>query len=189
MKGLPMQINRNSSSQNFGMALKIKPEAMESLKNASMNKLELLNKIGEDLKATKVYHLEVGKDLEPRITSPYANKYVKSFEVENPTVRKSVSDSPEFLNYKTIWDGIASGNLKKGDTYSNCISYESKEAALDAYNRINSKETTLEKAAELTKELDKAEVRRANVAASKKEAFLAVENKANELFSKFGVDA
>ena len=65
-----MQINNNLSSQNFGMALKIKPEAMESLKRASINQLEVLSKIGDDLKDTKVYNLEVGKDLAPRITSP-----------------------------------------------------------------------------------------------------------------------
>ena len=184
-----MQINNNSSSQNFGMALKIKPEAMESLKKASMDKLEVLGKIGEDLKDTKVYNLEIGKDLAPRITSPYANKYVKSFEVENPAVRKSVSDSPEFLNFKTVWDGTEVNGMKKGEAYSDCIRYESKEAALDAYNRINSKATTLEKAAELTKELDKAAVRKANVAESKKQIAQAVEDKANDLFSRFGVDA
>lgn len=184
-----MQINNNSSSQNFGMALKIKPEAMESLKRASINQLEVLSKIGDDLKDTKVYNLEVGKDLAPRITSPYANKYVKSFEVENPAVRKSVSDSPEFLNFKTVWDGTELSGLKKGDAYNSCISYESKEAALDAYNRINSKTTNLEKAAELTKELDNAAVRKANIAEAKKQAAQAVEDKANDLFSRFGVDA
>ena len=181
-----MQINNNSSSQNFGMALKIKPEAMESLKKASMDKLEVLGKIGEDLKDTKVYNLEVGKDLAPRITSPYANKYVKSFEVENPAVRKSVSDSPEFLNFKTVWDGTELSGLKKGDAYNSCISYESKEAALDAYNRINSKTTTLEKAAELTKELDKALFKKANVAEAEKQISPAVEAKVNDLFSKYG---
>ncbi len=181
-----MQINNNSSSQNFGMALKIKPEAMESLKKSSMNKLEVLGKIGEELKDTKFYNLEVGKDFAPRITSPYANKYVKSFEVENPAVRKSVSDSPEFLNFKTVWDGTEVSGLKKGDAFNSCITYESKEAALDAYNRINSKETTLEKAAELTKELDKAEIRKANVTEAAKQTSQAVEAKANDLFSKFG---
>lgn len=184
-----MQINNNSSSQNFGMALKIKPEAMESLKKASMDKLEVLGKIGEDLKGTKVYNLEVGKDLAPKITSPYANKYVKSFEVENPAVRKSVSDSPEFLNFKTVWDGTEVSGLKKGDAYNSCIAYESKEAALDAYNRINSKTTTLEKAAELTKELDKAAVRKANATKVEKQAAQIAEVKAHDLFSKFGVDA
>lgn len=77
---------------------------------------------------------------------------------------------------------------KKGDAYSNCISYESKEAVLDAYNRINSKTTTLEKAAELTKELDKAAIRKANIAEAKKQAVQAAEDKANDLFSRFGVD-
>lgn len=184
-----MQINNNSSSQNFGMALKIKPEAMESLKRASINQLEVLSKIGDDLKDTKVYNLEVGKDLAPRITSPYANKYAKSFEVENPTERKFVNDSPELLNFKTVWDGTEVSGMKKGDAYSNCISYESKKAALDAYKRINSKTTTLEKAAELTKELDKAAIRKANIAEAKKQAVQTAEDKANDLFSRFGVDA
>lgn len=64
-----------------------------------------------------------------------------------------------------------------------------KKAALDAYKRINSKTTTLEKAAELTKELDKAAIRKANIAEAKKQAVQAAEDKANDLFSRFGVDA
>ena len=35
-----MQVNNNMSAQNFGMALKIKPEAMPALKNASIETLE-----------------------------------------------------------------------------------------------------------------------------------------------------
>ena len=45
-----MQVNNNMSAQNFGMALKIKPEAMPALKNASIETLEKLGKIGEELK-------------------------------------------------------------------------------------------------------------------------------------------
>lgn len=39
-----MQINNNYSSPNFGMALRIKPEAMEALKKAPMETLETLEK-------------------------------------------------------------------------------------------------------------------------------------------------
>ena len=80
-----MQINNNYSSPNFGMALRIKPEAMEALKKAPMETLETLEKIGDNLKDTKYYHMEILKNLEPRITSQYANKYRDSFEVPRPS--------------------------------------------------------------------------------------------------------
>ena len=46
-----MQVNNNMSAQNFGMALKIKPEAMPALKNAS---IEIVNKYSKNYPITIV---------------------------------------------------------------------------------------------------------------------------------------
>ena len=67
-----MQIHNNpqfsqQKAASFGMALKIKPEAREALENTTMSVIEKLQKFGEELKDTKYYNLEIGKDLRPRI--------------------------------------------------------------------------------------------------------------------------
>ena len=69
-----MQVSRVSSSTNFGMALKIKPGAVEKLKNASRKEIETLQKVGEELKNTKYYDLVLDEN-GSTIVSPYANKY------------------------------------------------------------------------------------------------------------------
>ncbi len=181
MKGKTTQINNNYSSPNFGMALRIKPEAMQALKKAPMETLESLEKIGDNLKDTKHYHMEILKDLEPRITSPYANKYRGSFEV----LRPSENRDSDILTFNTIWDGTEM-YCNKGDKVQEAILYASKEAALEAYQRIQAAPTRLEKAALLTRELDNREIERVAQEKAKKELAEAIENKANDLFSKFG---
>ena len=173
-----MQVNNNMSAQNFGMALKIKPEAMPALKNASIETLEKLGKIGEELKDTKHYHLEIGENMRPRITSHFANKYLPPFDPKQPNAL-----TPEFLSVNTTWDGTG---LTKNKPYQHIIQYESKEAALEAYNRISKQPSTLDKAAEFTKELDKRQIQKDEENARECAAKAAVENTANNLFAKFG---
>ena len=178
-----MQINNNYSSPNFGMALKIKPEAMQALKKAPIETLETLEKIGDNLKDTKFYHLEIGEQASPRITSPYANKYSDVFEVEKP---KELY--PEFLPFKSIWDGTEISGMKKGDPFEGVIKYSSEKAALEAYNKINSANSKLEKAALLTRELDNKEIENDIARQAQIELEKAQEEKAKNLFNKFGVD-
>ena len=177
-----MQINNNYSSPNFGMALRIKPEAMEALKKAPMETLETLEKIGDNLKDTKYYHMEILENLEPRITSPHANKYKGFITVTNPSDQMSSN----FLQFDTVWDGTEIYDYKKGKNVQQVIKYASNEAALEAYKRIKTAPTSLEKAAILTKELDNREIERVAEAKAKDELAKAIENKANDLFSKFG---
>lgn len=177
-----MQINNNYSSPNFGMALRIKPEAMEALKKLPMEKLESLEKIGENLKDTKYYHLEIGENVTPRIVSPYANKYSDVFEVEKP---KELY--PEFLPFKSIWDGTEISGKKKGAICEGEIKYSSKEAALEAYNKINKASSELETAALLTRELDNREIELAALKEAQRALEKAQEEKATNLFDKFGV--
>ena len=49
-----MQIRNNLQSPNFGMALKIKQEAIESLRKAPLDNIIKLNKAGEELKVFRV---------------------------------------------------------------------------------------------------------------------------------------
>ena len=177
-----MQINNNYSSPNFGMALRIKPEAMEALKKAPMETLETLEKIGDNLKDTKYYHMEILENLEPRITSQYANKYRDSFEVPRPSENRH----SDLLTFNTIWDGTEIYGNKKGQKVQEVIKYASNEAALEAYQRIKAAPTSLERAAILTKELDNREIERVAETKAKDELAKAIENKANDLFSKFG---
>ncbi len=179
-----MQVNNNMSAQNFGMALKIKPEAMPSLKNASIETLEKLGKIGEELKGTTYYDLEIGENMTPRIISPYANKYLPPFDPIQPSAL-----TPEFLNVHTTWSGTEIYGLTKNKPYDATIQYESKEAALDAYKRISGQTSELDRAAEFTKELDKRQIIIEDENARKRVAKAAVEKTANDLFAKFGTSA
>lgn len=179
-----MQVNNNMSAQNFGMALKIKPEAMPALKNASIETLEKLGKIGEELKDTKHYHLEIGENMRPRITSHFANKYLPPFDPKQPNVL-----TPEFLSVHTTWDGTEIYGLSKNKPYQHIIQYESKEAALDAYKRISEQKSDLDRAAVFTKELDKRQIQKDEENARERAAKAAVENTANNLFAKFGTPA
>ncbi len=180
-----MQVNNNYSSPNFGMALKIKPEAMESLKKAPMETLETLERIGENLKDTKYYHMEILENLEPRITSPYANKYRGFFDVK-PTDKSDKLSPSNFLTFSTLWDGTEIYGYNKGKKIQEAIQYASSEAADAAYKKISSAPTELEKIAMITKELDNREIERVAQEKANKELTEAVENKANDLFSKFG---
>ncbi len=180
-----MQVNNNYSSPNFGMALRIKPEAMESLKKAPMKTLETLERIGNDLKDTKYYHMEILENLEPRITSPYANKYRGFFDIQ-PTDKLDKLAPSNFLNFNTVWDGTEIYGYKKGQKVQEAIQYASNEAAFEAYRRIKTAPTSLERVAMLTKELDNREIERVTQEKANKELTEAIENKANDLFSKFG---
>lgn len=64
-----MQINNNPSVQNFGMALRIDKAAKELLKEQAPEVINELVKVGRDLADTKLYHVEVGADLVPRLVS------------------------------------------------------------------------------------------------------------------------
>lgn len=185
-----MQINNNPQcpcpKPAFGMALKIKPEAMEDLTKASMEKLQTIKRIGEELSDTRYADLEIGKGLTPRIKTHYANAYLPPFKVENP----KDSMYPEYLNFQTTWDGTnLGGDLVKGAQYNCTIPMESKEAALEAYAKVKAAPTELEQAAELTKLVeqrldDKAQNDKLNQILTQKRTDFA-----KDLFNTFGVDA
>lgn len=180
-----MQINNTpqcpkTQSTSFGMALKISPKAQKALEEASMETIEKLGKIGEELKDTKYYDLEIGENLAPRINSVYANAYIAPF-------RPNGKPYDEFLSIKTTWDGTELGDLKRGKEYHTAIKFANQEEAIKAYEKLKSQHSDLDRAAELTKMLDKREIEKAVEEAGKKDYKEAVKDAAADLMKKFGV--
>lgn len=68
-----MQINNIQSNQNFGMALKIKPEAVKALQNCSAEEIAKIRSIGEAMKEFKYVDLELDKFLEPSVINKAKN--------------------------------------------------------------------------------------------------------------------
>ncbi len=179
-----MQINNTQcpkpQSTSFGMALKISPKAQKALEEASMETIEKLGKIGEDLKNTKYYNLEIGENLAPRINSPFANAYTAPF-------KPSMKPYDEFLSVITTWDGTEFEKLKRGKEYHTTIKFANKEAAIKAYEKLKSQHSDLDRAVELTKMLDKREIEKATESAEKSNYRKSVKNAAADLMKKFGV--
>ena len=181
-----MQINNNpqipqQKNASFGMALRITKPAMEALENSSMETINKLAKIGEDLADTKYYHLEIGKDLKPRIDSVYANSYVGEF--------KPIQPNDELLSIKTYWDGIEALGTKKGTEYHPTIQFANKEAALAAYSKLNSLHNDIDRAAALTKMLDDREIEKQAADSAARVEKQKVKEAASKLMEKFGGEA
>ena len=176
-----MRVN-NISSQNFGMALKIKPEALDALKKMPRNEIEQLQRAGETLKDTKFYHLEIGKNGERIVDSSYANKYKGgSFIVHAP--------KDEFLKFNAIWEGVESANYKKGDLYSSWIKFPDKDEAWKAYEDIkDSKFKYIEVDTKMVKYLDEAAKRRNTFEIAQAKEKKAIEKMADDLFEKYQVN-
>lgn len=177
LKGVIMQVN-NISSQNFGMALKIKPEALSTLKNASRKEIEKLTKIGEELADTKYYHLEIGENGKRTIVSSWASKYEGGISVNNPY--------DEFLHFNAIWAGRESGKLKPGDKYDSVIKFANKEAAQSAYADIKSAPYGVERDAKIVKYLDRRSIEKESAEADDRNERKVVEGMVDNLFEKYG---
>ena len=175
-----MQVN-NVQSPNFGMALRIRPEAVDKLKQATRGHIEALKKAGEELKNTKYYHLEIGENGARTIVSPYANKYKGgSFRADEPT--------DHILKMKATWAGENSRALKQGDDYCVAISFADKEAALKAYQDLNNNlNTSIEKDVKIVKYLDEKEAKKIAQEEAEKAEKKAVGEMVDNLFSQYGV--
>ena len=173
-----MQVN-NNSSMNFG-ALKIKPEAAEYLKEQSRSSIELITKIGEELKDTKIFNLVIGEKGKRIIESPYANKYYgETFRIDKP--------HNQFLTGTAKWAGEDIGNaIKEGENYNICIDLLSKDAAIKEYAKLRTM-YGIEKDAEIVKLLDQSAVRRMEKETQAKAEKKNVEEMVSNLMGKFGV--
>lgn len=176
-----MQVNKVQQSTNFGMALRIKPEAVKYLKEqCTRADIERLQKIAEEIKDTKFYHLEVGEDGDRVVTSHFANKYKGgSFDIKVP--------NDEYLKFSAKWMGTESGNLKQGDMYSSCIKFENEQAAKDAYADIRTSRHGDEEDAKMIKYLDARAVKKEQDDMAARKEKEAVGAMVDNLFEKFGV--
>ena len=167
-----MRVNNNYTSPNFGMALKIKSCAMESLKDASMETLNSIEKIGRDLKDTKYFDMEIGSELKAAITTPSGKVLYKGdyFGVEEP-------NSLDRIYIRTLF---RDEDARAG------ITYDSPYDAQRAYARLTAPKTYLETVAAITKELDNMEIEKIKKTNTTAELDKKVEAKAEDLYSRFG---
>ena len=177
-----MQVNNVHQSPNFGMALKIKPSAVDALKNLSRGEIEQLQKAGEALKDTKYWHMVIGENGDRTIVSPWANKYAGgSFEVTQPT--------DEFLKFKATWAGSPSGDLKPGDRYSGCIKFANRKAAEKAYADISQSSSYagygVDRDVKMIKYLDAREIEKTAEENAKRAEAKAISNMVDDLFAKY----
>ncbi len=147
-----MQVNNVQSSQNFGMALKIKCSSKD-LEAAGAKVLNELSKAGEELAGTEYWDLEVlagenPESLRYRINGRHcANAYIGS-------VRGKNVPHNEFLTIKSTWDGTDNINgKKKGEACETVMKLANKEAAIKAYDALDTY-NSLENAIAATKVLE-----------------------------------
>lgn len=136
-----MQVN-NIQGPNFGMSLRIKPEAEDALKKMSSKEIDNLWKIGDDLKNTTHYHLEIGKNGKSAIVSALGNKY-ENIKLGEP----GFVDMPFYSDW--------TGQMKKSEpNHISYMTFSNHQKAVEAYNTLN-KSSELERNAKITKILDK----------------------------------
>ena len=68
-----MEVNRLQTSPNFGMALRIKPEAVPRLKEYTRAEVKHIQEIAEQLDGTTFWHIFIGEN--KKITDFFANDF------------------------------------------------------------------------------------------------------------------
>ena len=180
-----MQIHNNpqfsqQKAASFGMALKIKPEAREALENTTMSVIEKLQKFGEELKDTKYYNLEIGKDLRPRIKFWGADAYIPPFKINSP------SQYDNSFSVNMIYDGTESAGFKKGQEIGRLLEFSNTQEARKAYEKLKNMHSDIDRAVEITKSLEKKQIDIHNTSNIKKEEQEKVKAAADKLFKMFG---
>lgn len=184
-----MQVNNNVQSPNFGMALKIKCTAKD-LENAGAQVIERLGKAGEELADTKYWDLEVLKGsgsspLQYRVNGNFcANAYIGD-------IRGKAIPRDEFLTIKSTWDGIEGvGGNKKGEVCETVMRFANKDAAIKAYESLNTYYTyssgSLENAVAATKVLEEWTKYQNAVQAKENELAAQTRQAAADLLNKYG---
>lgn len=143
-----MQIQSNYQP-NFGMSMILENSARKALVEGGPELINKVKKAGEIVADTKLAHLSIGHNALPLIETPHAEKFMRYFEAEEPTIL-----FPEFLNVNTVWAGKESGNMKFGQKYKACIKMENATAAERAYSAMKNAKSEIERGAIFTKLLD-----------------------------------
>lgn len=155
-----MQVN-NNYSPNFGMALKIKPEAKEQLMGQSLEYLAKLRKAGEELKGHQHVDIELNETLQPIVKRRgCANAYFDYF--------KPVKVSGAGVEVETRWAGSVSSSQSHGDKYKAYLQFSSQKEAEEAYQKLNKAAenwNSVDSAVEFAKQQEKSSAYKATVAA------------------------
>lgn len=174
-----MNTINNTQSPNFGMALKIKPEAKESLLKASKETLDSLKDAGNRLKDTKQYDLVVDKGpsyhIYDRNTGSYYDHVHSSITPMNAgekddTLKLTLSNAKDYMRKNLEFSG--------GE----------REAAFYLRN-INDATSNLSTKLEAIEALETSNEYLAKKAAAENAKKTEQEDAVNELITKFGVDA
>ena len=181
-----MQINNNPSVQNFGMALRIKPEALDVLRKESATVLEKIERAGKELADTKYWDVEVGVSPKGNLTYTVDGNYCANAYIG--TVRGKDFPRDEFLTIQSTWagtDGV--GGHKVGEKCETVMKMANAQAAKDAYARLNASGYDIENSVEAAKILDEWTTFSKSVDAEKARDVASRTAKANDLFEKYGV--
>ena len=186
-----MQISSVQQSPNFGMALKIKPTARTILENTSVDFINKLNRIGEELKDTKYYSMEIDEKLCPHIYADHGEKYRPPFKISDPS---RYPGSP-YISLSGVWDGATEAyrsenrytRLVNGNNHLHNINMGNSDAALAAYNKFNNLDSNYDKAAYVTKLLDNEEKERRILLTPNIVENGDIKKGVNTLLKKFGI--
>ena len=172
-----MQVN-NNYSPNFGMALRIKPEAKTKLAQQSLDYLANLRKAGEELKDHRYVDVDLTENLSPIVNRRgCANAYAAPFK---PT--KLHGDG---IEVETRWAG--SGSMQPGENYTAYLRFANSEEAAKAYEdlqKANGK-GTLESAVEFAKAQEKSSAYRAYLEAQEAQRQAQVNAEVEKLMNDF----
>ena len=168
-----MNTNNNLTSPNFGMAMRIKPEARESLAKAPRKLLEELKKCGEELKDSKYFDLVVDH-------GPSYQVYNRATGECYPFATASVDASGE----KVLLQYLPSGKHRSSD-----LQREILELPKDRVLRytVTHPQKDIFKATELEDTMDAIRAMEASETYKASKA-TANENLLNDLFSNFSAD-
>lgn len=174
-----MQVNNNPSTQNFGMALKITKGSEEFLKKQSIETLNKLGKIGEEMKGYKFWDLKLTKDgfiAEPSKTDVWFKhgSFKNDFSVE-----KCGND---FLLKSTYASTAEKDKPARVLISRSCADFETEK---ENFNKVN----ILDRFAAAVRLLEKNSAKEAEEEALKATRIAVINAKTNDLMSKFGVDA
>jgi hypothetical protein len=155
-----MQINNNNHNQSF-TALKIRPKARKALENTSKEFINKLNCIGEELKDTKYYNMEIDENLCPHVYADHGGKYRPPFSVLAP----KNNAGGRLVQIAGTWDGATDVYRSEnryhqkinGARYIHNIEMDNSSAANAVYEKFNTLDSTYDKAAYVTRLLDNEE--------------------------------
>lgn len=176
-----MQINNTQcptpKSTSFGMALKVKPSAVEFLKSKSNYTLETLEKLGEEIKDYKHWDL---------LVDDKGYHVVGKYHLDGQYAEIGIpKDDPKFISTYFAIPVKSERFAEAGQTIQKYMNYETHAEATDALSRMLSASSPIDRTAVFIKELEKLSAKKAYEEASKKAAEQEHLGKINDLIGKF----